>query len=629
MKYIKHLDGLRAFAVLLVVIYHAGINLFGGGFIGVDIFFVLSGFLIYKVLIESSSRQNWIRDFYLSRFRRIVPIYWLMMVVVAVLSAALYLPVHLEKMWPSFLSGFVFLSNFVFWRTTSYFSPDLAYNPILHSWSLAVEWQFYAVAPLIFLIFGQNKKAFRNILFLAFVGSFFMSAGLVAASKPTAAFYLLPSRLWEFLIGFYAAQFDATRIPDRLKSALSWSALGVIIACATLYSHGTAFPGLAAVPVTLAAAVLITCGAGGSVGAFLGNRVAATLGQASYSIYIWHWPIIVMLDYRFQRGVQLSESSRLLLIIFASLLVGLISWKFVETPWRDRSRFPNKKLFRQSFFVAGFAFMICVLFAVKLLPTPFSKEAIAYAEAYSDAGDFRRCLKYIPSADGGYEDLCKLGAEDAAGHDFLLIGDSHAAALADGVSLIAKEQGKSGLLAATDACPPFFDFEGGYAPSRAKCKELQNNIVALVKKYAPEKVLLHASWGAYERRDPEAFRRQLMLVAKELKGLGVEVFFLGDTPGYRDNVPVSLAKSRDFGWVLNPYSVSEHEKMYSGARRVINEAQAEFGFVHFDFAGEMCSANVGCGLLYDGYPLYWDNAHLTGTSSVALARLLQTKRQVF
>lgn len=629
MNYIKHLDGVRAFAVLLVVVFHADVDFLKGGFIGVDIFFVLSGFLIYRVLIAAPNKDNWVRDFYISRFRRIVPIYWLMMAVVAVWSAATFLPVHLEKMWPSFLSGFLFLSNFVFWRTTSYFSPDLAFNPILHSWSLAVEWQFYALAPLLFIVGMRRKSLAKAFFVLVFLGSFIISVGLISASKPTAAFYLLPSRLWEFLVGFYAAQVVVTGLADKWKSVLSWGGVAVIIICASVYSHNTDFPGFAALPVVLAAAVLITFGASGSIGAILGSKVVTKLGQASYSIYIWHWPIIVMMDYRFQRGVQLSESSRFVVILIASLFLGLISWRYIETPWRNKTMFPNRRLVGQSLFVAGFASLVCALGVVGLLPSSFSREAISYAEAHSDVGQFRGCLKNLPSS-GGYADLCELGvAGSAARHDFLLIGDSHAAALADGISLVAKEQKKSGLLVATDACPPFLNFEGGYAPSRAKCKELQNNIVALVKAYAPDKVLLHAAWGAYESRDPQAFRQQLAIVARELSALGVELIVIGDTPGYRDNVPISLAKAKEFEWLLNPYSIDEHNGLYSGARAAIIGAKQGLGFAYFDFSEKICLEGQGCALLYDGAPLYWDNGHLTETSSVKLARLLQKELRIF
>lgn len=627
--YIKHLDGLRALAVLLVIVFHADVGVLKGGFIGVDIFFVLSGFLICKVLGASPRNGRWLRDFYLSRFRRIVPIYLLMMGVVAASVVLLFLPSHLEKIWPSFFGGLFFLSNLVFWKTTSYFSPDLAYNPILHSWSLAVEWQFYAVAPLLFVLGARSKGHFKALVFFVFFGSLFVSIGLIAISKPTAAFYLLPSRLWEFMVGFLAAQVDVSRIPDRWKSFLSWLAISVILACASIYSHGTDFPGLAAIPVTLASAVLITCGASGLIGSFLRAKVATQLGQASYSIYIWHWPLIVLLDYRFQRGGQLPELERFAVILLVSLLVGLLSWKYIETPWRDKVKFPVGKLVRHSLAVAGGVLVVCCLGVAGLIPSPFSKGAIVFADAYSDVGQFRGCLKNIPSPDGAYAELCKLGDASASGHDFLLIGDSHAAALADGISLIASEKGKSGRLVATDACPPFVDFEGGYAPSRAKCRDLQRSIISLIKNYAPEKVLLHAAWGAYQRRDPERFRQQLALVAKEINALGVELVVIGDTPGYRDNAPIALAKAADFEWVLRPYSLDEHNRFYSGANSTIVEIMRSEKFKYFDFSEMLCLKDRGCALVYDGYPLYWDNAHLSGKASVKMARVLQKELLIF
>src|SRR5580704_1090978 len=341
LTYRPDIDGLRAVAVLLVVAFHTGIGKFRGGFVGVDVFFVISGFLISSVILAEISAGHFsIAAFYERRIRRIFPALVVMMFVTSFLAAKYFLPSELTDYAKSLLAATFSVSNFYFWRQSGYFDAPAALKPLLHTWSLAVEEQFYIVFPLFLVLIRKLfPERLRTAVVLFALASFVVSA-YGAFYAPVSTFYMLHTRAWELLLGTIIS---LNILPD-IKSPL-WRnvativGLGLIVAAGVFYTSTTPFPGIAALAPCVGSALIISTGRSGSsvVGRALSLKPVVFIGLISYSLYLWHWPIIVFQGVGTFLVSGVSERVVKLAIIVASLIAGTISWKFVEIPFRSGS----------------------------------------------------------------------------------------------------------------------------------------------------------------------------------------------------------------------------------------------------------------------------------------------------
>jgi peptidoglycan/LPS O-acetylase OafA/YrhL len=302
-QYIDHVDGLRCIAVLCVLLFHTGQTGFSGGFIGVDVFFVISGFLMTQILAAKEPNLVSLRAFFVARLRRIFPGYIFMLVAVTGLACAVLFPDDLLRLAPGLISAPFFLSNFVFRVQANYFATNYDWNLILHTWSLGVEWQFYILFPLVFLLAHRKAIPPWILCLVLAIASFCWSVpgAYNWYASPTAAFFLLPARVWEFMVGALVA--IAPLPPIRRKPAaagLSILGLAAIFACAFLYDKKTLFPGPGALLPCLGTALIIYCGNVRTlVTRMLSLPPIRLIGKASYSIYLWHWPLIIFYKYRF------------------------------------------------------------------------------------------------------------------------------------------------------------------------------------------------------------------------------------------------------------------------------------------------------------------------------------------
>jgi peptidoglycan/LPS O-acetylase OafA/YrhL len=446
-KYRADIDGLRAVAVLPVVMFHAGIPPFSGGYVGVDIFFVISGFLITTIIADEISSDRFsVARFYERRIRRILPAFAVMVISTTLIATWLMLPKDLEMFGRSVWSSALFSSNISFWvESSDYFGVSSDLKPLLHTWSLSVEEQFYILFPLTLIAvhrFGAWRYA-SAICAAGFAVSLILSIyGVRYASM--ASYYLLPARAWELLMGSLLA-FRVLPAPrHRLQAEIeALAGLALIFISVFTYRPDTSFPGLMAIPPVLGAALIIHAGMAGSPSSalrLLGVAPVRFVGVISYSLYLWHWPIIVFATYYY---IELTGGLKLS-ILCLSIVAATLSWRFVEQPFRKAGGvLPRRALFNASAcalaaLVAGGSYL--ALSAG--LPSRVPPEIQIMAEKRTYFGPGREC-------GGAYakrrtaESLCTLGSAGIA-PDFLLIGDSHADALAASVFEAASAVRRSG-----------------------------------------------------------------------------------------------------------------------------------------------------------------------------------------
>lgn len=353
MKYRKEIDGLRAIAVLPVMFFHAGFNIFSGGFIGVDVFFVISGYLITTIILSDQENGNFsIANFYERRIRRILPALFLVTLITIPFAWNLLPPDELKDYYQSVAAVSLFSSNILFWLESGYFDTLAELKPLLHTWSLAVEEQYYLVFPiLIVLTWHLGKRYILPMLGLLALLSLLL-AQWASENNPSAAFYLLPTRFWELMIGSIAA--FIMYYPHNFKKILNvsltakqfLSAIGLILIfyAATYFNSRTPFPSVFALVPTVGAALIILYGLNGTLtNRLLCNSVLVWIGLISYSAYLWHQPVLA-----FARWYQLDKLSPLLLaaLLMLSLVIAYFSWKYVERPFRKKHEISRKVVFK-------------------------------------------------------------------------------------------------------------------------------------------------------------------------------------------------------------------------------------------------------------------------------------------
>ena len=343
MKYRPEVDGLRAVAVLPVMFFHAGFEAFGGGFVGVDVFFVISGFLITRILVdELESGRFSMAAFYERRARRIMPALFVMLVLCLPVAWALLPPSAMAAFSDSLAAVALFSSNILFWRQSGYFDTAAELKPLLHTWSLAVEEQYYILFPIVLAaVYRFNRRLLVPLLVAGFVLSLALAEWLVHR-RPGAAFFLLPTRGWELLLGALAAVLGARlQTGPTASNILSAAGLGMIAAAVFFFDRSTPTPGVQTLlPTAGAALVLLYARASGSwAGWILSRRPAVWVGLISYSAYLWHQPLLVFFRYATPGQMGLG---RTWIAIIGAIVLGYLSWRLVEMPIRNRQKFVKR-----------------------------------------------------------------------------------------------------------------------------------------------------------------------------------------------------------------------------------------------------------------------------------------------
>ncbi len=540
---------MRAIAVLPVCWYHAGLPGLSGGFVGVDVFFVISGYLMAALIGRDLQDGRFsLAEFYERRARRILPALFAMLLVCAVAAAALIPPKLFSDFGASLAGAALFGSNLVFWRrSANYFDAPTDWNPLLHTWSLGVEEQFYILFPVMMMLIWRGSARLRLGLVGAVAIVSFAISVWGTANAPTASFYLLPMRGWELLLGALLALSFHDRAqrgamgPVRAPGVAGVVGLALICASFVWLDRERPFPGAAALPACLGTTLLLYAGAGGStpVTRLLGLPPLTTIGRISYSLYLWHWPFIVFLQkYTNLNGHDAMTACTALL---ASGVVAYASWRWVEQPFRGRDAIGSRwRIFAGS--IVGAAVLAgCGLLAltsdgwtgrfpgissVAIEPQMAQESAAAARSGFQD----KRC--FVDELAEWADDRCFLN-RDGDGNA-LLWGDSFAAAYAYG--FYGLNDLKLNVLEYTSPdCPPIV---GYHAASRPQCSHFSQNVLDVIRRHAITTVIMAANWDAYVRRHKLSYQDLAGTVAY-LKRLGLRTIVVGQTAifsfAYPDN----------------------------------------------------------------------------------------------
>lgn len=443
MDYRREIDGIRALALIPVILFHAGFETFSGGFVGVDVFFVISGYLITTIIMAELEKGKFsILNFYERRARRILPALFLVMFVCIPFAWFWFLPSDIRDFSQSLVAVSVFVSNILFWRESGYFDTAAELKPLLHTWSLSVEEQFYVLFPLFLILFWKlGKRWILVTLGIAFFASLAV-AEWAAYAKPLAAFYLLPTRGWELLIGsfaaFYLSQTNRKGFGKITREFGGWLGVVLILYSVFAFNKETPFPGLYALVPTIGTVMFILFATNQTTaGKFVGNKLLVGVGLISYSAYLWHQPL-----FAFARHRSFSEPSALVFIFlsFLSILFAYLSWRYVETIFRNKDVIKRRGIFFASIIFSSFFITLGALghFKFSTLESylvsrfPEDKREFYRHFLYStkkDSGDSHQilseCRFNITSVNDEFEIRIK-NCEKKFGSGVLILGDSHA-----------------------------------------------------------------------------------------------------------------------------------------------------------------------------------------------------------
>ena len=643
-------EGLRAVAILLVVAYHVGIPGFAGGYVGVDVFFVLSGYLITGLLLREVQQTGTINliEFYARRTRRLLPALVLVLIATTLVGAIAYAPIEQEGLANTAFSTATYLSNVYFARAaTDYLAARAAANPLLHTWSLSVEEQFYLVWPLLLIGLAGSfsrtrpRPASRNWVrwMVAIVfGSFAVSIYLTRTQQPWA-FFLSPPRAWEFGVGALAvlpgtlwSRLGGTARPlaaDFWNMLSGWTGLAAILVAATTFNSTTPFPGTAALLPAAGTAILLRAASrapGRGVAGVLAWSPFQQIGLLSYSWYLWHWPVLVLAE---AVSGSLTLTQRLILAA-VSLAIASASFRFVERPIRHSPPLVARPYASLAAAAALTIFGVSLSVAWMTMSARWTSSfnQARYKPIRLDLPVIYRmgCDEYFHSA---APKECVFGAP-AAKQTVVLFGDSHAGQWFPAVNRMADARGWRLVVLTKSACPavdePFFFVDIGRIYT--ECQAWLKNSLARIREIRPDLVLVaHSSEYPFT---PDAWQTGMKKVMESLSQSSRHVLIIRDTPQLRfdalsclarlDWRPAFLQNTGTCRMALAP--ASQLDALYSMQTRT---ARSYDNVVTVDMTSYICP-NSTCSVIQDGIVTYRDSHHITREFAEALTDGLQ--RQV-
>ncbi|WP_341207074.1 acyltransferase family protein [uncultured Sphingomonas sp.] len=608
------IDGLRALAVLPIVLFHFGAATLSGGYVGVDVFFVISGFVIARSIVADVDAGRFsLRSFYVRRICRILPALVITVAATTVAAIWLLLPEDLTAHFRSVAAIGTFSSNVFFWRSSGYFEAAAQTRLLLHSWSLAVEEQFYFLAPVPLALLHRRFPGRWALAILIVAAVSLATSVIMVFTAPTAGYFLLPGRAWELLLGAAVARASAAPTGNpAAREGLAVAGVTMVVGSMMLLEERSAFPGWNALFPCLGTLLVILAGTGAGrlpiINRGLAMALPRAIGRISYSLYLVHWPIVALFQYRLMRRPTAVEGLAMLAV---SIVLAALSWRFVEEPARRYSYRSRDQPTAQWRVIGVGAATSVAMIAAGLAgaasggwPQRFADYhpvAISGQERWGGA----TCFNEDPShAIAWNADRCT--RVHGHGGRILLWGDSHAAQYVPGLIDERASLDRDVLQYTFAGCPPIFAY---FSAARIGCSQSNARVPALIRRYGITQVVLAARWD----KVPLRTLAELHATIAALQRLGVGVTVIGPSPIFgvtpqafdylsgQSNRPRGTAEPR-----LDPELIAVVRREAAGARYV-------------EPLTNLCTAGA-CPYRVGSTWLYGDDAHLSAAGSRQAAR---------
>ena len=635
--YRRDIDGMRAIAVLLVLVFH--FDLVPGnraGFIGVDVFFVISGYLITSILIRQLDQGTLsFRAFYLARVRRLAPALIAVLFLTMVAGSALLFPDDLKELSRQALASQFYVANIYFWKNVNYFGLGSDNVFLLHMWSLAVEEQFYLLYPLaLWSIHRFRRRYFWVAIGVMLLVSFASNVALVQP-KPAAAFYLLPPRAWELLAGALAPLALKWSRPTTVDESIGALGIGLLLIAVGIYRTDFRFPGFFALLPVLGATCLLVSGDGRStrVSRMLSSPLLTYVGKISYPLYLVHWPVYVLA--KRSLGEHYDFAWRFGTFALSFLLAAFL-YQWIEDPIRHRRFLSRGKTLLRGY-GAGLAVAVLAFVLIERtdgLPQRFPQEVVHLANSVNDKSPPLVECEFTGTPSLRNADFCVLGVRGGTPR-WLVYGDSHAWAAHDVFDKWLALKGESGLFMYRNSCPPILDIH--ILGDQGRCNRFNRSVMTFLKEHADIRaVVLVSTW----RQAPEArlsrasdlllsqedalslFDEKFSATLAELHRLGKRIYVWEPVPGASENVPLALARaqlehrSANIEFTKDRY-LAENAFFFSTI-----EKNRDLIDVLFSPADALCRSGM-CAATIDGNPAYFDNAHVARSGADFWVGMLQ------
>ena len=632
--YRPDIDGLRAVAVLAVIFFHAGFAWAGGGYIGVDVFFVISGFLITGIILREHREGAFsVARFYERRARRILPAL-LVVLGATLLGASIVMFAHDRHIVArSAVSVLAFAANFLFWggvdfgnfATLNYFQRTIHDQPLAHTWSLGVEEQYYVLFPLSLIsILHLPATRVRHILLAATLASFAACAFYTPLHQSTA-FYLLPTRIWELLVGGFVAWYGAPHMTSRWRhEALALLGAVLVLAPIYVYNEHAPFPGIHAAAPVVGAALLIRYATGTATSAALAWRPLVFIGLISYSAYLWHQPLFAMARYvDLSRPLGLTATVGLCVL---TLLMAAATWRWIETPFRDRRRVSVRTL-TWSLGLATIAVAasasVWAFGSSAGLRSPIATNVVGQAalSLFTDCNFGTQPTRRLGAG-------CVLDPSSSAAPSFLVMGDSHADAIFPAFARISRDSGRQGVLMYHLACPSLIHFNGVPAGVEG-CVRMQQAALDTITRDGIRDVFLIARFTNYEPLSffPARVEKTIATYADR----GAMLYIVAQLPEQPHFDPRRWARERlwsrvgvgDAADIVRTQSASrvEHEAQRAYAKSVWDKYRDDPRVRIIDLTPVFCDADRCPAGTADG-PFYVDDDHVNADGALRASQAI-------
>lgn len=624
MNFRSDINALRAFSIIFVVLYHFKIPFFNGGFIGVDVFFVISGYLMTGLILSRVERYSFkLIDFYIDRAFRIIPALTIVCVSYLLIGWVLLYVLEYKQLAKEIVAAISFTSNILYFEQSGYFDPSAEKLYLLHAWSLAVEWQFYILYPILIIVLSKLFKINHiKYILVAICFASFLSAVILSHSAPTFAFYMLPTRAWEMLIGGLIFLFPLT-ISEKQQKYFQYTALMVLFASVPLLDSRMAWPGFFALFPVLSACLFIYANLQETY--ISQNAILSFLGKASYSIYLWHWPIYILLANR-------GYSHKIVFVIagvVASIVVGYFSYRIIETYFVT---FKKNNLLNRKKIVSVLFLLVAIVFPSSFIYLYKGSEKTQFLAHYEDLHKNGLSAAYRLDCDfydNSTQKVRQSIAKECTSIDKLpawksnsafLWGDSHAQALSLGLRTLLPNNYEL-YQVATSGCPPSLTISPRSGGIDNNCK--YSNVFALseIGRLKPDIVFL-AQANFHEEVD-------WTKIAEALEVRGVKhVVLIGPVPEFKPSLPEIYVK---YGWHTGDKSLSQGvDQSVIATDRLLTQKYANSAdkrLTYVSLISNLCIQGR-CKVVVDGTKdtlMAVDYGHLTPQGSQLVGKIILTQ----